>query len=177
MILIHEAGAAAILVALTLCLQSAGMAVLIGWARTRLSRSSDKFQLSQSAMLMVHFTTAILTLHFVQILLWAAFYRWRCFPFWESAFYFSTTSYTTVGYGDVVLPQTWRTLGPVESIMGVLMCGLSVSVLFTIVHRLVDRTTHSMGGLNVGDGAPPATLSTGTGGRLPEAASHLQNSR
>ena len=92
---------------------------------------------------MMHFTTAILALHFVQILLWAAFYRWRCFPFWESAFYFSTTSYTTVGYGDVIPPQMWRTLGPVESIMGVLMCGLSVSVLFTIVHRLVDRTAHS----------------------------------
>jgi voltage-gated potassium channel len=136
---IRQASAAAILVALTLCLQSAGMAALIHWARIRLGRN-DKFEPSQSAMLVVHFTTAILALHFLHILLWAAFYRWLCFPFWESAFYFSTTSYTTVGYGDVVLPQIWRTLGPVESMMGVLMCGLSVSVLFTIVHRLVERT-------------------------------------
>jgi hypothetical protein len=117
------------------------MAVLISWARVRLSRNSDKFQPSQSALLVVHFTTAILALHFVQIMLWAAFYRWRCFPFWESAFYFSTTSYSTVGYGDIVLPYMWRTLGPVESITGMLMCGLSVSVLFSIVHRLVERTT------------------------------------
>ena len=29
-------------------------------------------------------------------------------PFW---FYFSTSSYTTEGYGDVVLPRMWRTLG------------------------------------------------------------------
>jgi len=139
--LVREASAAIILIALTLCLQSAGMAALINWVRARLRRNGNKFELSQSAILMVHFTTAILALHFVQILLWAAFYRWVCFPFWEPAFYFSTTSYTTVGYGDVVLPQMWRTLGPVESIMGVLMCGLSVSVLFTIVHRLVERTT------------------------------------
>src|SRR4029077_8031768 len=46
--------------------------------------------------------------------LWAAFYRWLCFPLWESAFYFSTSSYATVGYGDIVLPQMWRTLGPVN---------------------------------------------------------------
>jgi hypothetical protein len=33
--------------------------------------------------------------------------------FW---FYFSTSSYITGGYGDVVLPRTWRTVGPVESV-------------------------------------------------------------
>ncbi len=35
----------------------------------------------------------------------------------------------------------WRSLGPVESIIGVLMCGLSASFLFAIVSRLVDRET------------------------------------
>ena len=63
------------------------------------------------------------------------------FPLWESAFYFSAASYATVGYGDVVLPWMWRTLGPVESIIGVLMCGLSASFLFAIVSRLIDRET------------------------------------
>jgi len=88
---------------------------------------------------MVRLMTAFIVLHVFEILLWAAFYRWLCFPLWESAFYFSTSSYATVGYGDIVLPQMWRTLGPVESIIGVLMCGLSASFLFAIVSRLVDR--------------------------------------
>jgi hypothetical protein len=77
----------------------------------------------------------------LEILLWAGFYRWLCFPLCESAFYFSASSYATVGYGDVVLPQIWRALGPVESIIGVLMCGLSASFLFATVSRLVDRET------------------------------------
>jgi hypothetical protein len=68
---------------------------------------------------------------------------WQCFPSWETAFYFSTSSYTTVGYGDVVLSQWWRTLGPVESVVGVLMTGLSVSVLFSIMTRLVEREVGS----------------------------------
>ena len=50
---------------------------------------------------------------------------------------------TTVGYGDVVLSQMWRTLGPVESVLGVLMTGLSVSVLFSIMTRLVEREVAS----------------------------------
>jgi voltage-gated potassium channel len=78
-------------------------------------------------------------LHLLQVLLWAGFYRWKCFPSWESAFYFSAASYSTVGYGDLVLPQMWRTLGPVESVTGVLMCGLSASFLFAIVTRLVQH--------------------------------------
>ncbi len=88
---------------------------------------------------MVRFITAFIVLHIFEILLWAGFYRWLCFPLWESAFYFSAASYATVGYGDVVLPQMCRTWGPVESIIGVLMCGWSASFLFAIVTRLVER--------------------------------------
>ena len=67
------------------------------------------------------------------------FYRLYCFSTWESAFYFSATSYSTVGYGDLILLRAWRLPGPMESITGVLMCGLSVSFLFAVVHRLVER--------------------------------------
>jgi voltage-gated potassium channel len=88
---------------------------------------------------MMRLMTAFICLHVLEILLWTTFYRWLCFPLWESAFYFSAASYATVGYGDVVLPQMWRTLGPVESIIGVLMCGLSAGFLFAIVSRLIDR--------------------------------------
>jgi hypothetical protein len=76
----------------------------------------------------------------LEILLWTAFYRWRCLNTWESAFYFSATSYSTVGYGDVVLQPVWRLLGPVESVSGVLMCGLSASFLFAVVTRLIESS-------------------------------------
>ena len=78
-------------------------------------------------------------LHVAQIILWAGFYRWLCFASWEPAFYFSTASYSTVGYGDVILPRLWRNWGPLESVTGVEMCGLSVSLRFAIVTRLVGK--------------------------------------
>jgi hypothetical protein len=139
MIFLREGSAAIVLVTLTLSLQCAGMTAVIAWARPSLAPSTLRLGALRSAMLMMRLMTAFICLHVLEILLWAAFYRWLCFPLWESAFYFSAASYATVGYGDVVLLQVWRTLGPVESIIGVLMCGLSVSFLFAIVSRLVDR--------------------------------------
>ena len=131
-----QVGAAAILVTATLWLQCAGMAALIRWARACMARRIQELGSWRSAALMIRFTVAMIILHFLQILLWAGFYRWKWLP-WESSFYFSATSYSTVGYGDVVLPQVWRLLGPVEGITGMLMCGMSVSALFAIAIRLV----------------------------------------
>ena len=139
MAFVRQASAVVVLVTLTLSFQSAGMAALIHWAKSHFARATPRLGLLRSAVLLIRFTSVILVLHILQILLWAGFYRWNCFPSWESAFYFSTTSYSTVGYGDLVLPRMWRTLGPVESVTGVLMCGLSVSLLFAIVTFLVQR--------------------------------------
>jgi len=141
MIFIRQTSAAVVLVTLTLSLQCAGMAAVIAWARPSFAPHILRLGAIRSGVLVMRLMTAFIGLHLLEILLWAAFYRWLCFPSWESAFYFSTSSYATVGYGDIVLPQLWRALGPVESIIGVLMCGLSASFLFAIVSRLVDRET------------------------------------
>lgn len=135
----HQAAAAVVLVTLSLSIQCGGMAALIEWSVAYFSHDMRRRGPVRSAALIVRFTTMMIWLHLAQILLWSGFYRWTCFPTWDSAFYFSTTSYSTVGYGDLVLPRVWRNLGPIESMTGVLMCGLSVCFLFAIVTRLVDR--------------------------------------
>ena len=139
MALMRQLCAGILLVTLTVVVQSAGMAALILWARTHLLNSVHRFGVVRAAVLVVRFTGLILCLHMVEILIWACLYRWQCFSAWEPAFYFSLTSYSTVGYGDLVLPQGWRELGPVESLVGILMCGISVSLIFAIVARLVAR--------------------------------------
>jgi voltage-gated potassium channel len=134
-----QIAAASLLLALTLCLQVVGITALIEWLKRILAHDRHKQGPAHSAKLVVESLLAILVLHVLTILLWATCYRWSCFPSWDLAFYFSASSYSTVGYGDVVLPPDWRLLGPVESIIGVLMCGISVSILFALVSRLVDR--------------------------------------
>jgi voltage-gated potassium channel len=139
MILFNQVAAALVLLALTLCLEFAGVTALIEWLKCVLSRDIYRYGTIYSATLVAKSTIAIVVLQGIAILLWAGFYRLRCFPSWELAFYFSACSYSTVGYGDVVLPTKWRLLGPLESITGVLMCGISISILFALVTRLLDR--------------------------------------
>jgi voltage-gated potassium channel len=143
MILLTQIGAAVLLVSLTLFLQVTGVTALIEWLKSVMNRDVDKGGPTYSATLVVESTVAIVLLHGLAILLWAGFYRSRCFPSWELAFYFSASSYSTVGYGDLVLPSKWRLLGPLEGIIGVLMCGMSVSVLFALMARLLDRAKRS----------------------------------
>ena len=75
--------------------------------------------------------------------MWALFYWWqKCLPDAESSFYFSGVTYTTVGYGDLVLPKEWRLLGPVEGLTGILMCGLSTGFFFAVVSKFSLPNPH-----------------------------------
>ncbi len=79
--------------------------------------------------------SVIMILHVFEACIWAAFYgSYKLFPDWETSIYFSVVSYATIGYGDVVLPETWRLLGAIEGITGVLLCGVSTAFLFAIIN-------------------------------------------
>jgi len=54
----------------------------------------------------------------------------------ESALYFSTTSFTTLGYGDIVLDRHWRLFGAIEGANGLLLFGWSTAFMLSIIHRL-----------------------------------------
>ena len=143
MTLAREIAIAVCMVMVTLWLQSVGLAALILGIRRAVAGDLYRLGPLRSAVLVVRLTGAVIVLHGVLILFWASCYRRLCFSSWESALYFSASSYATVGYGDIVLPSNWRMLGPLESIIGVLMCGMSVSVLFATVARLVSRDARS----------------------------------
>jgi hypothetical protein len=73
-----------------------------------------------------------------QVAIWAASFL-ACGEFgdFHTAFYHSAVNFSTLGYGDIVMSPTWGFLGPLEAINGILMCGITASVLFTLVDRLI----------------------------------------
>jgi hypothetical protein len=94
--------------------------------------------------------SALLVLHLAEALVWAAFLvLLDALPDLETAAYFSLTSYTTLGYGDVTLPREWRLLGPLEGAAGVLMFGWSTGILAAALNQVYRRA------------APPAGAASG----------------
>ena len=56
---------------------------------------------------------------------------------WNSAVYFSLVSYTSLGYGDVVLGPGARIFGAFSSVTGLLSFGLSTAFLVALMTRLL----------------------------------------
>jgi hypothetical protein len=54
----------------------------------------------------------------------------------EPALYFSTVTYTTLGYGDLVLHDQWRLLGSIEAANGIIMFGWTTALIFAAVQRV-----------------------------------------
>lgn len=54
----------------------------------------------------------------------------------EGALYFSTISYSTVGYSDVHIVNDWRLVGAFESILGVFLLGWSTAFFFRMLSRI-----------------------------------------
>src|SRR5262245_30704753 len=82
----------------------------------------------------------IIVLHLAEIAVWGFFFTAiDAMPDVHDALYFSSVTYTTTGYGDLVLPAEWRLVGGIEALTGILMCGWSTGFFFAIVSRMLDR--------------------------------------
>ncbi|MCP1337821.1 potassium channel family protein [Futiania mangrovi] len=54
----------------------------------------------------------------------------------EAALYFSTVTFTTVGYGDLVLGEDWRLLGSFAGANGTIIIGWTTAMVFLAVQRI-----------------------------------------
>ena len=123
------------LLALTVTIHAAGLAEVL--QRMPSSSALLDTKLWPVTKLLIQFAWWLVLLHLAEIAVWALFYWWQnCLPDMESSFYFSGVTYTTVGYGDLVLPKEWRLLGAVEGLTGILMCGLSTGFFFAVVSSM-----------------------------------------
>ncbi len=127
-----------ILVSINVSIHATGMVELMNWLMSKRAKFEKKFGTVENIFLFIEIFAIILSLHLAQICVWAGFYRiWAHLKDFESALYFSITTYATIGYGDMVLPTEWRLLGTIEGITGVLTFGWSTGVIFAVASRLM----------------------------------------
>jgi len=128
---------AACLMALCVTIHAIGLTIAFRYAKRRPELLAGHFWPSTWTLIRVAGWTVLL--HLVEIAVWAAFYVWKqAMPDFPTAGYFSAVTYTTTGYGDLVLPEAWRLVGGVEALTGILMCGWSTGFFFAIGSRMHD---------------------------------------
>ena len=126
------------LMAVCVTIHASGLAWALRWLR-RAAESPRRFL--TNLRLFIRIAIWIVALHCLEIIAWALLFTWRgALPDFSTAVYFSAVTYTTTGYGDVVLPAQWRLSSAVEALTGILMCGWSTGFFFAIVNRINERS-------------------------------------
>src|SRR5215475_12346669 len=84
-------------------------------------------------------TMVALAAHVVAITIWALVFR-VCGEFSQlaRAVYHSGMNYTTLGDSDKVMSASWKLLAPLEAANGMLMFGVSTTMLFAVIQRLIQ---------------------------------------
>jgi len=145
----NELAIAVVIVSVSLVIHMAGILLMAKWLLHRREELEQSLNRRRFVVLMITLFAAILLLHVIQTSLWAMFYYTQeLFSDFETSLYFSMVSFTTIGYGDVLLPRNWRLLGVIEGFSGVLLCGVSTAFIFAVVNaifqaRLRQRSNQS----------------------------------
>ena len=78
--------------------------------------------------------------------LWAGtFYHLQAFPTLEESVYFTLVSFTTLGYGDVLLPKEIRILGGLVAVNGMLNIGILTALLIETIRALRSKQSQQSG--------------------------------
>jgi len=136
--MLREILVAFVLVSINVSIHATGMVELFEWLIRKRPKIEKKFGTVDNILFFIQIFAIILSLHLAEICVWAGFYRiFGVLAEFEPSLYFSIVTYTTIGYGDVLLPVGWRLLGSIEGITGVLTFGWSTGVIFAVASRLL----------------------------------------
>ena len=126
-----------LMIGLTVSIHVVGLLLLARMLRhyaARMQRRPDAVHQTVAVMIVV---LGLVGVHTIEIWAYAILYRLLgAFGDMETALYFSTVTFTTLGYGDVVLGKGWRLLAAIEAANGLLLFGWSTAFLITVIARV-----------------------------------------
>jgi hypothetical protein len=86
---------------------------------------------------------ALILIHFIEIWLFAFLFDYvGALDTFEDALYFSTISYSTIGYNDTSIAHEWRMIGALEGILGIILLGWSTAFFVRVLGRLESDPRH-----------------------------------
>jgi hypothetical protein len=111
----------------------------------RRSSRSARHAVIEAIVPLVVSMLAMMVANLVQVALWGGlFLLLGEFEEVYAAIYHSAVNFTSLGYGDVVMKQEWKLLGPLEAANGVLMMSMTAAALTAILQQTVRSQADAM---------------------------------
>ncbi len=81
---------------------------------------------------------------FLEVLAWASTFMYlEAIQNLEEALYFSIVTFTTLGYGDITLSDTYRLLASLEAANGIIIFGWSTAITIAVVQKFYLKSINS----------------------------------
>ena len=127
---------AAFMMIVTTCIHAGGMVIMLHGVRPR--GEGPKSWLRKTRIYWVVTTILVMfAVALLEALAWASVYlALGALKGLEQALYFSLVTFTTLGYGEIVLDERWRLLASFEAANGIIMFGWSTAIVMAVVHRV-----------------------------------------
>ena len=127
-------GSALILV--TTLIHAGGMSVALRWLTMTYAKRLHLASFWKRSLVVAALVLSLFVATFLEASLWAATYVvLGAIPDFEEALYFSTVTYTTLGYGDIVLDDRWRLLSSVEAANGLIIFAWTTALVIVALRR------------------------------------------
>jgi hypothetical protein len=125
---------------INIAIHALAMTIVVLTAR-RAMDWKERFSGLWLAATMVATVAVLLATHLVEVLVWSLTYSiFDVVPPKTDLLYFSLVNYTTLGYGDIVPVESWRLLGPMTAMNGILLFGWSTAVIFEVLREALRVT-------------------------------------
>jgi hypothetical protein len=108
--------------------------------RKQIERVANPKTLVRPIAILLTTMILIMAAHGLEVLLWSlTFVQVGVFDTLEPAFYFSLVAYTTLGFGDVIVPTEWRLLSGFAAANGFLLFGWSTAFQVALLRALAHK--------------------------------------
>ncbi len=129
---------------ITLVVCSLLQITILVWSINTLKNVAERLSKRNTNLRIIVITTIalgfVVLAHTIQVWIWAvSFIALGALSTLNDAIYFALITYTTLGYGDIVLGEAHRVYGAMSAVTGLLNVGLSTAFLVGLASRFLPK--------------------------------------
>jgi len=129
-----------VLMVLTVIIHAIGTSVGLRWLDTARARPGYLTTVVQRSLVVGMLVIIMFVATLLEAALWAGTYKlFYAVAGFEKALYFSIVTYTTLGYGDIVLDENWRLLSSFQAANGIMIFGWTTAVIIVAMKAISRR--------------------------------------